>query len=149
MLRCLILAAAFLTSVQVATAQASQTWTQVGILTCKLNPRIGFVIFGHQFMECRLVQNPPLPTQLYEGALNTVGADLGITAGGVLGCAVLAPTAGPPPGALTYGPRAEFAAQFEQTSIVRILMKAKYRQVTTYAHLAYSGRLHESRTASC
>src|SRR5258708_9540332 len=70
------------------------------MLTCKLNPSIGFVIFGHQSMECRFVQNPPLPTQAYEGALNTVGLDLGVTAGGVLGWAVLAPTAGPPPGAL-------------------------------------------------
>jgi hypothetical protein len=70
------------------------------MLTCKLNPSIGFVIFGHQSMECRFVQNPRLPTQAYEGALNTVGLDLGVTAGGVLGWAVLAPTAGPPPGAL-------------------------------------------------
>ncbi len=51
-------------------------------------------------MECRFVPNPPLPAQAYEGALNTVGLDLGVTAGGVLGWAVLAPTAGPPLGAL-------------------------------------------------
>ena len=100
MLRSLILAAALLTGVQAAMAQAPRTWTEVGMLTCKLNPCIGFVIFGHQSMECRFVQNPPLPVQLYEGALNTVGVDIGISAGGVLGWAVLAPTAGPPPGAL-------------------------------------------------
>jgi Protein of unknown function (DUF992) len=100
MLRPLILAAALLTCVQLPGAQAQpKTWTQVGMLTCRLNPSIGFVIFGHQSMECRFVQNPPLPTQLYEGALNTVGIDLGVTAGGVMG-AVLSPTAGPPPGAL-------------------------------------------------
>jgi hypothetical protein len=75
-------------------------WTQVGMLTCKLNPSIGFVIFGNQSMECRFTQNPPFPPQAYEGALNTVGIDLGITAGGVLGWAVFAPTAGPPAGAL-------------------------------------------------
>ena len=75
-------------------------WTQVGMLTCKLNPSIGFVIFGHQSMECRFTQNPPFPPQAYEGALNTVGIDLGVTAGGVLGWAVFAPTAGPPAGAL-------------------------------------------------
>ena len=39
-------------------------------------------------MECRFVQNPPFPVQYYEGALNTVGIDLGISAGGVLGWAV-------------------------------------------------------------
>ena len=100
MLRSLILAAALLTSVQAAMAQAPKTWTQVGMLSCKLNPSIGFVIFGHQSMECRFVQNPPFPVQFYEGALNTVGVDIGISAGGVLGWAVMAPTAGPPPGAL-------------------------------------------------
>jgi hypothetical protein len=84
-----------------AIAQAKPaTWTQVGMLRCKLNPSIGFVIFGHQSMECRFTQNAPFPPQAYEGALNTVGLDLGITAGGVLGWAVLASTAGPPPGAL-------------------------------------------------
>jgi len=74
--RSLLLAAALLTTIQAANAQAQPaTWTQVGMLTCKLNPSIGFVIFGHQSMECRFVQNPPLPTQAYEGALNTVGAN--------------------------------------------------------------------------
>ena len=100
MLRSLILAAALLTSVQAAMAQTPKTWTQVGMLTCKLNPSIGFVIFGHQSMECRFVQNPPFPVQFYEGALNTVGVDIGISAGGELGWAVPAPTAGPPLGAL-------------------------------------------------
>jgi len=51
------------------------------MLTCRLNPSIGFVIFGHQTMECRFVQNPPLPPQLYEVRSNTVGIDLGVTAG--------------------------------------------------------------------
>ena len=70
------------------------------MLSCKLNPSIGFIIFGHQSMECRFTQNDRFPPQAYEGALNTVGIDLGVSAGGVLGWAVLAPTAGPPPGAL-------------------------------------------------
>ena len=101
MLRCMILALAVLINFQTTNAQAQpKTWTQVGMLTCKLNPSIGFVIFGHQSMECRFVPNPPLPPQLYEGALNTVGIDVGIIAGGIMGWAVLAPTAGPSPGAL-------------------------------------------------
>jgi hypothetical protein len=74
-------------------------WTQVGMLTCRVNPSIGFVIFGHQSMECTLAQNA-LPPQRYEGALNTVGIDIGVTAGGVLGWAVFAPTQGAPAGAL-------------------------------------------------
>jgi hypothetical protein len=30
-----------------------QSWAQAGMLTCNLNPSIGFVIFGHQSMECK------------------------------------------------------------------------------------------------
>jgi hypothetical protein len=75
------------------------SWTQVGMLSCRLNPSIGFIIAGHQTMECRFAQNR-FPPQAYEGALNTVGLDIGVTAGGVLGWAVLAPTAGAPAGAL-------------------------------------------------
>ena len=35
-----------------ADAQAPGAWTQVGALTCRLNPSIGFIIAGHQSMEC-------------------------------------------------------------------------------------------------
>lgn len=82
-----------------AVAQPRPAWTQVGMLSCRLNPSIGFIIAGHQTMECRFTQNR-FPPQAYEGALNTVGLDIGISAGGVLGWAVLAPTAGAPAGAL-------------------------------------------------
>jgi hypothetical protein len=71
------------------------------MLPCKVNPSIGFIIAGHQSMECRFVpSNNVGPPQAYQGALNTVGIDLGISAGGVLGWAVLAPTVGIPEGAL-------------------------------------------------
>jgi hypothetical protein len=83
-----------------AGAQTPASWTQIGMLNCKLNPSIGFVIFGHQSMECRFTQSDRFPPQVYEGALNTVGIDIGVSAGGVLAWAVFAPTAGPPPGAL-------------------------------------------------
>lgn len=83
-----------------ASAQAPGDWTQVGMLTCKLNPSIGFVIAGHQSMECRFVPNNSSPPQAYQDALNMVGLNIGISAGGVLGWAVLAPTTGIPAGAL-------------------------------------------------
>ena len=67
---------------------------------CKLNPSIGFIVAGHQSMECRYVPSDGSPPQAYEGALNTVGIDIGISAGGVLGWAVLAPTGGILAGAL-------------------------------------------------
>jgi Protein of unknown function (DUF992) len=98
--RALMLVFPLLLTVQ-AFAQAPGNWTQVGMLTCRLNPSIGFIIAGHQSMECQFVpSNNVGPPQAYQGALNTVGIDLGISAGGVLGWAVLAPTVGVPAGAL-------------------------------------------------
>ena len=68
-----------------ARAQApGQSWTQSGALRCRLNPSIGFIIFGHQSMECRFVPSLPGPPQIYEGALNTVGIDVGVIGGGGL-----------------------------------------------------------------
>ena len=104
MLRARLLLALFVLPALIAgpaAAQAPRNWTQVGMLTCKLNPSIGFVLAGHQSMECSYVPAPNGPAQAYQGAINTVGVDLGITAGGVLGWAVLAPTSGIPAGALS------------------------------------------------
>jgi hypothetical protein len=70
------------TTILSANAQA-QTWTQAGMLRCRLNPSIGFVIFGHQSMECAF-QPVSGPVQAYEGAINTVGLDLGVSEGGGL-----------------------------------------------------------------
>jgi len=89
-----------LTYVIPAPAQAPGNWTQVGLLSCRVNPSIGFVIAGHQSMECRYKPNNSSPPQMYWGALNTVGIDIGITAASVLGWTVLAPTVGIPAGAL-------------------------------------------------
>ncbi len=83
-----------------AQAQSPPKWTQVGMLSCKVNPSIGFIIAGHQSMECRFTQNGPNPPQAYQGALNMIGLNIGITAGGVFGWAVFAPTTGIPAGAL-------------------------------------------------
>ncbi len=83
-----------------AVAQA-QPWTQVGSLMCKVNPNVGFIIFGHQPMECTDTQTLTLaPPKYYDGAINTVGLDIGVSAGSLLGWGVFAPTNGVPPGAL-------------------------------------------------
>ena len=83
-----------------AHAQSPAPWTQAGMLRCVVNPSIGFIIAGHQSMECRFTPNNQDPPQVYQGALNMVGLNIGISAGGVFGWAVLAPTAGIPNGAL-------------------------------------------------
>ena len=81
-------------------SQAQPSWTQVGVLTCRLNPSIGFIIAGHQSMECNYQPAGPFPPQAYQGALNMVGLNIGVTAGGVLTWTVFAPTTGVPAGAL-------------------------------------------------
>ena len=88
-----------------ADAQSPPSWTQVGMLRCVVNPSIGFIIAGHQSMECKFTPNGPNPPQAYQGALNMVGLNIGISAGGVFGWAVFAPTVGIPAGALAgdYG----------------------------------------------
>jgi hypothetical protein len=78
-----------------------QPWTQVGALTCKLDPSVGFIIAGHQPMECTYTPSlATVPPQYYDGAINTVGIDIGGSPGGVLGWGVFAPTTGVPPGGL-------------------------------------------------
>jgi hypothetical protein len=99
-LSCILIGWLFVLSFAASASAQAPNWTQAGMLTCKLNPSIGFIIAGHQSMECRFVPSNNTPPQAYEGALNTVGIDLGISAGGILGWAVLAPTIGLPAGAL-------------------------------------------------
>lgn len=84
-----------------ADAQAPGAWTQVGVLTCRLNPSIGFIFAGHQSMECNYAPSNGNPPQSYQGAINSIGLDIGVTAGGVLAWAVFAPTQGFAAGALS------------------------------------------------
>jgi hypothetical protein len=52
-------------------------------------------------MECSDAPSGPTPAQAYQGAIDTVGLDLGVTAGGVLAWTVFAPTQGFAAGALS------------------------------------------------
>jgi hypothetical protein len=80
-------------------AQSPQTWAQAGMLRCNLNPSVGFVLFGHQSMECRF-EPVSGAAQAYDGAINTVGLDLGVSGGGRFAWAVFGPAEGIPNGAL-------------------------------------------------
>ena len=83
-----------------AASRAQPAWPQVGTLKCSLNPSIGFIIAGHQSMECHFFPTSPDPPQAFDGAINTVGVDLGFTTGGELSWAVFAATIGAPAGSL-------------------------------------------------
>jgi hypothetical protein len=72
--------------------------TKVGTLNCQLAPSIGFIVGSHQPMRCRYTPDGPFPPEFYEGVINTIGLDIGFTAGGEMAWAVIAPTVGPPRG---------------------------------------------------
>jgi len=77
---------AVVTMLSMPAAAQSPNWTQVGSLMCKVNPNVGFIIFGHQPMECTFTPSlAAAPPQYYDGAINTVGLDVGVSAGSILG----------------------------------------------------------------
>ena len=51
-------------------------------------------------MRCNYAPAGAGPPQAYEGAINTLGLDIGVTAGGILAWTVFAPTQGTAAGAL-------------------------------------------------
>jgi Protein of unknown function (DUF992) len=91
--------AAMLTFVPPAIGETT-SHVKAGVLTCKLAPSIGLIIGSQQSMSCRYTPNSQHPPETYTGTMGTIGLDIGVTAGGELAWAVLAPTDAPPPGAL-------------------------------------------------
>ncbi len=83
-----------------AFAQQPPPGVQVGMLSCNLAPSIGLIVAESQRMSCRFAPNGPFPPQNYSGVMNTVGIELGVTAGGVMAWGVFAPSQGAPLGAL-------------------------------------------------
>jgi Protein of unknown function (DUF992) len=46
-------------------------------------PPIGLIFGSQQRMACRFQPNGPYPPEAYVDVMNTIGLDIGITAGGV------------------------------------------------------------------
>jgi hypothetical protein len=100
--RLFIAALSLVATLLVSLAAQAQSWTQVGTLLCKVNPNVGFIFVGHQPMECTFTPTlAPAPPQYYDGAINTVGIDIGVSAGSALAWGVFAPTTGVAQGALS------------------------------------------------
>jgi hypothetical protein len=72
-----------------AVGQTTAPWPQVGTLSCKVDPNIGLVIVGHQPLNCLFTPAPGTPSegppQAYDGAINTTGLNIGVSAGSILG----------------------------------------------------------------
>ena len=58
MVRNYLLLATFALGVMFAEQATAQSWTQVGTLSCRVDPNIGFIIVGHQPMQCVYTQAP-------------------------------------------------------------------------------------------
>ena len=95
----LVLGALAMAWVSPAIAQTPQG-TAAGTLTCQLAPSIGLLIGSQQRMACRFVPNGGYPPEAYVGVMNSLGLDIGITAGGVMAWGVITPNAGPMRGKL-------------------------------------------------
>jgi hypothetical protein len=97
----LVAAAAF--GFLAAPAQAQQpTYTKAGMLTCATSASVGLILTAHQRLRCTFAPDDPRhPPEHYAGSITRLGLNLGVTTGGVLSWAVIAPTKGVPHGALT------------------------------------------------
>ncbi len=85
------LAIATTVALPVATmAQAERV--KSGTLTCDISGGIGLIITSHKEVSCMFTPSQPGPREVYVGAINKFGLDLGVTAGGEMVWAVYAPT---------------------------------------------------------
>src|SRR3977135_3534554 len=81
-------------------AQA-QARVEVGVLTCTVRGGTGFILGSTKELRCRF--NKPGRDELYHGAINKVGPDIGVTKQSAIAWAVFAPTANLRPGSLNGG----------------------------------------------
>jgi hypothetical protein len=82
-----------------ATAQEARR-TRVGTLTCNISPGVGLVVAGQRQLSCIYTSARGRAREAYEGAVSTLGLDIGATSGGRLTWAVFAPTTTMRPAAL-------------------------------------------------
>src|SRR5262249_9374237 len=94
------LSAALLLLALAAPAAAQPAYTKAGTLTCRTSATVGLVVGSRQRLACVFRPDSGGPAERYVGTIGRLGLDVGITAGGVLGWAVLARTRGVPRGAL-------------------------------------------------
>lgn len=84
-----------------APAAAQQpAFTKAGALTCRTSASVGLIVGSRQRLDCVYRSDSGGPQERYTGRIGRLGLDVGITAGGVLGWAVLARGRGVPRRAL-------------------------------------------------
>jgi len=76
-----------------AGAAQAASQVQVGVLTCDVAPGIGMVLGSSKAVSCEFTTKGG-KTETYEGSINKLGLDLGITGGGKIAWLVFAATKG-------------------------------------------------------
>src|SRR5262245_55494888 len=66
--------------------------TKAGTLTCDISGGLGLIVGSHKEVTCMFTPSQPGPREVYVGAINKFGLDIGATAGGEMVWAVYAPT---------------------------------------------------------
>src|SRR6201991_2761426 len=75
-------------------------FTRAGALTCRTSASVGLIVGSRQRLDCVYRPDSGGPQGRYTGRIGRLGLDVGITAGGVLGWAVLTRGRGVPRRAL-------------------------------------------------
>jgi hypothetical protein len=94
-----------LTLLAFSASSAFSQQTKVGLLVCNTSVSIGLIVGSQQKLSCTFTPDNSGVPENYYGTINRVGIDLGISGGGIMSWAVLAPTNGYLRGALAgeYG----------------------------------------------
>lgn len=98
------LAATLLTAIATPSLPARAASVDTGVLTCNVDSGWGFVVGSSRNIRCVYSPSPGV-TEHYSGTLDKFGADIGYLENAVIVWAVVAPSLGSAPGALSgvYG----------------------------------------------
>ena len=86
------------TALTMGSAQAASQ-VQVGVLTCDVEAGVGYIFGSSKAVECKFTRKG-YKTEVYEGSIDKLGIDLGITGGGKIAWLVFAATKDVPKRAL-------------------------------------------------
>jgi hypothetical protein len=87
-----LVAAAAVTAMSLTAGVAqAESHVQVGVLSCDVEPGVGLVFGSSKDVTCEFTRKG-YKTEVYEGSIDKLGIDLGITAGGKIAWLVFAAT---------------------------------------------------------
>ncbi len=75
-------------------AAQQETRAKVGLLSCQTSASLGLLVGSRQRIRCIYKSNDGKTVENYVGRIGRLGLDIGVTAGGILGWGVYAPTSG-------------------------------------------------------